>query len=161
MAYDGSQQPSRRRRWSDVEKRRMVDEVEASGLPVSAVARRNLVHPSVLGRWCRQRREKAARGFSLVPVEVAMPGSGSEPCPGVADTAARDEALVEVSLPGGRSLRVRSSGTDLKPLQAAVEKSDGGEAFKRVKANRGEPGATRNTTTGITPSRSFLVRRLV
>ena len=93
MAYDGSQRPSRRRRWSDVEKGRMVDEVEASGLPVSAVARRNLVHPSVLGRWCRQRREKAARGFSLVPVEVAMPGSGSEPCPGVADPQAY---LIEV-----------------------------------------------------------------
>ena len=59
-----------RRRWSEVEKRRIVAESYQPGASVSVVARRNDVNASLLFNWRRQFRERG--GF--VPVVVEPPG---------------------------------------------------------------------------------------
>lgn len=116
MAYDGSQSPARRRTWLRADKERMVREVAESGLPVAEVARRNGVHPSVLGRWCRE-AAPAAPGF--LPVQVAAPkNEGPAPAPEVPSS-------VEIVLTNGRRLIVPDTIAPprLRTLAAALDEA--------------------------------------
>ena len=71
--------PERRRRWSSVEKGRIVQESLVPGARVSDVARRHDVHANLLHHWRRQARVgSSGEGPSLLPVRVlpeARPGS--------------------------------------------------------------------------------------
>ncbi|WP_404385883.1 IS66 family insertion sequence element accessory protein TnpA [Caenispirillum salinarum] len=91
----------------------MVREVAESGLPVAEVARRNGVHPSVLGRWCRK-AAPTAPGF--LPVQVTEPEEVAAPAP-------EDPSSVEIVLTNGRRLIVPATIAPprLRTLVAALE----------------------------------------
>ncbi|MGA9207306.1 MAG: transposase [Terriglobales bacterium] len=63
----------RRRRFSDDDKARVVEETLAPGAIVSHVARRNGLTPQQLFTWRRQARERAeaSKAVSFVPVVLA------------------------------------------------------------------------------------------
>lgn len=54
----------RRRRYSTAEKRRMLEETQAPGSSVSAVARRYRVSPSLIFRWRRLNEEGGLQGLN-------------------------------------------------------------------------------------------------
>ena len=56
--------PGRKRRYSAEEKRRMLDEAQAPGSSVSAVARRYRVSPSLIFRWRRLNEQGGLQGLS-------------------------------------------------------------------------------------------------
>jgi transposase-like protein len=93
----------------------MVSEVGESGLPVAEVARRNGVHPSVLGRWCRK-AAPATPGF--LPVQVTTSNDVAAPAP-------EDRPSVEIVLTNGRRLIVPDSiaPNRLRALAAALEEA--------------------------------------
>ena len=74
-------EPSRRR-WSEAQRRRIVEESYRSGESASAVARRHGVHTSVLFRWRRRYGTPADTGAGFVPVVVEAPEPSSEAAPG-------------------------------------------------------------------------------
>jgi len=115
MAYDGSQPPARRRTWPRADKERMVREVAESGLPVAEVARRNDVHPSVLGRWCRKAAPTAP---DFLPVQVTEPEEVAAPAPD-------KPSSVEIVLTNGRRLIVPDTIAPprLRTLVAALEEA--------------------------------------
>src|SRR5215467_5242324 len=105
--------PERRRRWTAMEKARIVEESLASGASVAEVARRHDVHRNLLDAWRRQARagtlvrELGARmapdggGFSRVVVASdhrMLRAPQSEPGAG--------RVSIEVVLRNGRVLRV-------------------------------------------------------
>ena len=106
-----------RRRWTDEDKRRLVDEMWAPGATVHGVARRHGLNTSQLFTWRKRFRAEvglptapsAVPGFAAVDV---APDTAALPIP--ADGARRPPAaptpygLIEIELPGG--VRVRVSG---------------------------------------------------
>ncbi|WP_348773665.1 IS66-like element accessory protein TnpA, partial [Limimaricola cinnabarinus] len=104
----------RRRRWTDAEKVRIVEESYAAPRMASATARRYEISRSLLTRWRREAREGllATDGdwAHFSPVAVA-PSSLSGPvatgCRGRVDDAGRDR--VEIHLPNGRHLVIGAS----------------------------------------------------
>jgi len=54
--------PERRRRWTEAEKVRIVEESLAGEVSVAEVARRHDVHPNLLHRWRQRARAGAAVG---------------------------------------------------------------------------------------------------
>ena len=61
--------PERRRRWTEAEKARIVEESLSGEASVAAVARRHDVHPNQLHRWRQQARTGTvvgARGTAMV-----------------------------------------------------------------------------------------------
>jgi len=63
--------PERRRRWTTVEKLRLVEETLAPGAKIAEVARRHDVHPHLLHSWRRQAQQGVLTG-----------GTGASPAPG-------------------------------------------------------------------------------
>jgi transposase len=98
----------RRRRWSTVEKTRIVEESLARGARVTEVARRHDVHPNLLHLWRRQARAgalgDAGGGPRFLPVAIAAEPRAA--VVGVATSAAGVEPVVEVVLRNGRVLRL-------------------------------------------------------
>ena len=94
----------------------MVREVAESGLPAAEVARRNGVHPSVLGRWCR---DAAPAAPDYLPVQVAAP-KAEEAAP-----APETPSAVEIVLTNGRRLIVSDTiaSNRLRTLVAALEEA--------------------------------------
>jgi transposase len=118
----------RRRRWSTVEKLRIVAETREPGARVSAVAARHSVCESLVFTWRRQARE----GVLVAPeMPVFMPVTMFE-APLPATTTARAEAsplparsvpgLIEIELGNGRQVRVGSDVnlTALRRVLAAL-----------------------------------------
>ena len=102
----------RRRRWSQDDKARIVEETLVPGAKVTDVARRNGVAASVVFTWRRQARtvEKVGPGFS--PVQIALEPSAEEVKPLSKDDrrlqpvpAARN-GLIEIDLGNRRRIRV-------------------------------------------------------
>jgi transposase len=96
--------PERRRRWTEDQKRAIVDESLAPGAVVNAVARRAEVCPSQIYRW-RQELQAAADGFARVliaPAGSMVPRAGDGPacCP---------EPAIEVEFAGVACLRIPPS----------------------------------------------------
>jgi transposase len=122
----------RRRRWSDEQKLQILEEVAASGVSVSEIARRHDVVPQQIYTWRRQLLDKAraeAREQEgspvFLPVSVVAepeeprgdrpPSHGKKP-----KTAAARASHIEIRLAkGGRILKVAA---DLDPavLQALI-----------------------------------------
>ncbi len=95
----------RRRRWSDDEKFRIVEETLVAGARVSDVARRNAVSASLVFGWRRLARDGLLGSGSpaLVPVEIVA--SPVAPFPAV-PRPKRSAGLIEIELSHGRRLRV-------------------------------------------------------
>jgi len=104
----------RRRRWSQDEKARIVEETLMPGAVVCEVARRYGVAQSLLFTWRRQARasEPGARDSSiLLPVEIgAATPSGSEARPSRAAAGSRraKSGVIEIELGSGSRVRVDS-----------------------------------------------------
>src|SRR5689334_16678148 len=99
-----------RRRWSEDDKRRLVEETLAPGQTVHGVARRRGVSPSQLFAWRKSVRAgiehpvPRVAGFAAVEIAAADPPS--------ADPAAPMPAgLIEVELAGGDRVRTRARPT--------------------------------------------------
>ena len=68
----------RRRRWSQDDKARIVEETLAPGAKVTEVARRNGVAASVVFTWRRQARTPDRDGPRFAPVRIAAAETGGE-----------------------------------------------------------------------------------
>jgi transposase len=118
----------RRRRWSADDKLQVVREAFAPGARVALVARRRDVSRSQIYQWRAALREgrlsdKGGEVVGFVPVEMPMaPSTGRNGAlSGTGSFVA--ETLIEVSLPGGRCLKVPASlpSAELRRLIRAVE----------------------------------------
>ena len=125
----------RRRRWTDAEKLRIVEESLAGPRRVAATARRNGISRSLLTTWRRLHRQGlllggrgVAPGFAPVTVAPEAPAIGAPApetvgCDAAAASAPADPPRVEIVLRGGRRLIV-GAGLDaaaLAELIAVVE----------------------------------------
>ena len=102
----------RRRRWSQSEKRRIVEESFESGSRVVDVSRRNKVAASLVFAWRRQARE-ALPAMPPLFVPVAIAGPAPSPAPEVsageperARRAGAGRGLIEIELRDGHRIRV-------------------------------------------------------
>jgi transposase len=121
--------PERRRRWSTIEKLRIVEESQAASASVVDVARRNDVHPNLLTVWRRQARTgslgavRAPRQESeaqFAAVSVAPEPSRWAACAGTGGT-------IEIAFASGVQLRI-TGAVDPATLTAAVAALSGGRA---------------------------------
>ncbi len=96
----------RRRRWSDDEKARILEETLVPGSTVSEVARRNDVAASVVFTWRRKARVLGSAATTFVPMTVVEP---SAPVPAVSSPprmGRRCRGPIEIELGGGRRVKV-------------------------------------------------------
>lgn len=102
----------RRRRWSQDDKARIVEETLAPGAKVTEVARRNGVAASVVFTWRRQARTAERAGPSFVPVQIAssVETGGETKPPSQDDRRMRvlpaRSGLIEIDLGNRRRIRV-------------------------------------------------------
>lgn len=103
----------RRRRWSQDDKVRIVEETLAPGAKVTEVARRNGVAASVVFTWRRQARTVQKVGPYFVPMEIAAAETGEqtvkvEPEDGsrARPVAVARGGLIEIDLGNRRRIRV-------------------------------------------------------
>jgi transposase len=120
--------PERRRRWTSVEKHRIIEESLAADTTVVEVARRHDIHPNLLHLWRRQ-----ARGGALAPAGRTSGAAGSAvEFASVAiapDTRvpAAPSGMIEIELANGTRLRITGS-VDAATVSAAIAaavRSDG------------------------------------
>ena len=99
----------RRRRWSEADKRRIVEESFAPGVQVVDVARRNGAATSLVFAWRRQAREAAPKSAStFLPVGIADAATATGIEAERAPRAGRRSGLIEIELRDGKRLRVDS-----------------------------------------------------
>ena len=104
----------RRRRWSQDDKARIVEETLAPGVKVTEVARRNGVAASVVFTWRRQARtaERAMPCFARVQIAGAVgtgednPKAPSEDDRRIRPLPAPRTGLIEIDLGNRRRIRV-------------------------------------------------------
>jgi transposase len=103
----------RRRRWSQDDKARIVEETLAPGAKVTEVARRNGVAASVVFTWRRQARTAAQVEPRFAPVQIAAAEAIEETstllpaeCSRVRSVAAARIGLIEIDLGNRRRIRV-------------------------------------------------------
>src|SRR3977135_2537880 len=102
----------RRRRWSQDDKVRIVEETLAPGAKVTEVARRNGVAASVVFTWRRQARTVERVGPCFAPVQIAAAVTGEDNAKPQSDdrrmrslSTARN-GLIEIDLGNRRRIRV-------------------------------------------------------
>jgi transposase len=105
----------RRRRWSQDDKARIVEETLAPGAKVTEVARRNGVAASLVFTWRRQARTSEQEIIpSFTPVQIAAVAASAEETPKLLPTvdgrvrsvAAARTGLIEIDLGNRRCIRV-------------------------------------------------------
>jgi transposase len=104
----------RRRRWSQDDKARIVEETLAPGAKVTEVARRNGVAASLVFTWRRQARTSEQVVPSFTPVQIAAVAASAEETPKLLPTvdgrvrsvAAARTGLIEIDLGNRRCIRV-------------------------------------------------------
>ena len=103
----------RRRRWSQDDKVRIVEETLAPGAKVTEVARRNGVAASVVFTWRRQARTVERVGPCFAPVQIAAAVTGednakpqSEDDRRMRSLATARNGLIEIDLGNRRRIRV-------------------------------------------------------
>ncbi|WP_092303932.1 transposase [Bradyrhizobium sp. Ghvi] len=103
----------RRRRWSQDDKARIVEETLAPGAKVTEVARRNGVAASLVFTWRRQARTSEQVVPSFTPVQIAVAASTEETAKllptvdgRVRSPAAARTGLIEIDLGNRRCIRV-------------------------------------------------------
>ncbi|KJC53629.1 hypothetical protein UP10_41760 [Bradyrhizobium sp. LTSPM299] len=120
--------PERRRRWSTIEKLRIVEESQTPSASVVDVARRHDVHPNLLTVWRRQ-----ARAGSLGAVaprqesDVQFAAVSIAPEPPALAARAGTSGTIEIAFSSGVQLRV-TGAVDPATLTAAVAALSGGRA---------------------------------
>lgn len=97
--------PGRRRKWSDDDKARIVEETLRPGTVVAEVARRWQVSSQQVFTWRREMRRAAVASLDFVPIVPGAPAPAREPA-----LPPPSSPLVEVAL-AGVVLRV-APGTD-------------------------------------------------
>jgi len=119
--------PERRRRWSRIEKLRIVEESQAPSASVVDVARRHDVHPNLLTVWRRQARTgslgaapQQENEVQFAAVSVALGPSAWAACAGTGGT-------IEIAFASGVQLRI-TGAVDPTTLTAAVVALTGGRA---------------------------------
>ena len=101
--------PERRRRWTTVEKLRLVEESLSAGLSVAEFARQRDIHPNLIHLWRRQARTGAlAAGRSEMKVRFAPVAIAPVATP-AREGHDGDAAIIEVVLRNGRVLRLCAS----------------------------------------------------
>jgi len=122
--------PERRRRWTTVEKLRIVEESQAPSASVIEVARRHDVHPNLLTVWRRQARTGAIGPaatalrqedevqFATVSVAPEQPAWAARAGTG---------GTIEIAFANGVQLRI-TGAVDPATLKAAVAALSGGRA---------------------------------
>ncbi len=119
-------QSERRRNWSDEQKLLIVQESLRPGVVVAQVARHWAISSGQLYTWRKQLLSAAAGSF--IPCEIIGDGGHSElaslpaPAPAsVMESTAMDAAgVIEVTMNGGRSLRV-SGAADADTLKLVLD----------------------------------------
>ena len=103
----------RRRRWSQDDKARIVEETLAPGAKVTEVARRNGVAASVVFTWRRQARTVERVGPCFAPVQIAAAVMGednskpqSEDDRRMRSLSTARNGLIEIDLGNRRRIRV-------------------------------------------------------
>lgn len=103
----------RRRRWSQDDKVRIVEETLAPGAKVTEVARRNGVAASVVFTWRRQARTAERVGPCFAPVQIAAAVTGednakpqSEDDRRMRSLSTARNGLIEIDLGNRRRIRV-------------------------------------------------------
>jgi transposase len=103
----------RRRRWSQDDKVRIVEETLAPGAKVTEVARRNGVAASVVFTWRRQARTVERVGPCFAPVQIAAVVTGednakpqSEDDRRMRSLSTARNGLIEIDLGNRRRIRV-------------------------------------------------------
>ena len=103
----------RRRRWSQDDKARIVEETLAPGAKVTEVARRNGVAASLVFTWRRQARTSEQVVPSFTPVRIAAVAASAEETPKLLPTVdgrvrsvAARTGLIEIDLGNRRCIRV-------------------------------------------------------
>jgi transposase len=99
----------RRRRWSEEQKREIVEAAFAPGANVAAIARQADISNGLIYRW-RQQLRRSATGFTEVVVTSGTP-----------EATDRQGAAIEVAL--GNGAQVRIPGTIPLDLATAVLKA--------------------------------------
>ena len=103
-----------RRRWSEEQKRAIVEEVDATGASVSEVARRHGIHTSQLFRWRREFGAPASAGeapsaATFIPVVVGPSHQRvALQSPSPPASAAKNSSFIEIMIAQGRVVRVGS-----------------------------------------------------
>ncbi len=96
----------RRRRWSQDDKARIVEETLVPGAKVTEVARRNGVAASVVFTWRRQARTVEKAGVSFAPLQIAADGGQSDSKLRVRSVPTSRPGLIEIDLGNRRRIRV-------------------------------------------------------
>ena len=110
----------RRRRWTAVDKLRIVEEAFAPGAVAKRVAERHEISTGLLFTWRRQLTAKESAGF--LPVQVtadtaAVPAAPTHPPPYL-------DGMIEIEMRNGVRVRV-GHGADLKMLRGVLTILDG------------------------------------
>ena len=120
--------PERRRRWTTVEKLRIVEESQAPSASVIEVARRHDVHPNLLTVWRRQARTGAiGPAAALREDEVQFAAVSVAPEQPVWTARAGTGGTIEIAFASGVQLRI-TGAVDPATLTAAVAALSGGRA---------------------------------
>ena len=112
----------RRRRWSRLEKERLVAASLEPGASASEVARAADIHVSQLFRWRKQLCDRVSAPCPvLLPVEVvAAETSGLSEPSGVPPRRRRRAGVIEIALSGGRRVRV-DRDVDVEALRRVLD----------------------------------------
>ena len=106
-----------RRRWTEDQKLRLVEETFGAGSSISRVARKYAVHTSVLFRWRRQlagppsgQAPAAIRAATFAPVQIVpeqlqLPAPAPDSAPSI-PTSPPASGLIEIELANGHRVRV-------------------------------------------------------
>ena len=118
--------PERRRRWSTIEKLRIVEESQAVSASVVDVARRHDVHPNLLTVWRRQART-GSLGAVRAPQQVSEVQFAAVSVAPEPPTWAARAGTIEIVFSSGVQLRIMGA-VDPATLTAAVAALSGGRA---------------------------------
>ena len=121
--------PERRRRWTTVEKLRIVEESQAPSASVIEVARRHDVHPNLLTVWRRQARTGAFGPAPALRQEDEVQFAAVSVAPELPAWTARagTGGTIEIAFANGVQLRI-TGAVDPATLTAAVAALSGGRA---------------------------------
>ena len=108
-----------RRRWSEEDKRRLVEETLAPGQTVHGVARRRGVSPSQLFAWRKSVRAGVERTLPAPMVGFAAVEIATADAPPTDAAAPTRSGLIEIELAGGGRVRI-SGAADPAVVAAAL-----------------------------------------